>query len=74
MRLAKQKVKLDFSPETKLFLAKKGYSPHYGARPLKRAIQEQILNPLALLIVEKKVKEGDQLKVEVKKGKVVLER
>lgn len=71
-RLNKQKINLKVSKEAKEYLAKEGYDPQYGARPLKRVIQDQILNPLALKIVEGKIKEGETIKVEVKKGKIIL--
>jgi ATP-dependent Clp protease ATP-binding subunit ClpB len=71
-RLAKQKIKLEFSKEVEKYLAEKGYSPEFGARPLKRVIQEQIMDPLALKIVEGKVKEGDRVKLGLKNNKIDL--
>jgi len=53
-------------------LAKNGFDPQYGARPLKRYIQQVIENPLALLIVEGKVKDGHEVKVDEKDGLVTV--
>jgi ATP-dependent Clp protease ATP-binding subunit ClpB len=47
------------------YLAKRGYDPVYGARPLKRLITETILNPLANALLEGRFKAGDQLKIEI---------
>ena len=52
-RLAKKGIRLKVSPELKAYLVKKGFDPVYGARPLKRAIQDLILNPLAQRLLQK---------------------
>ncbi len=65
-RLAERKVDLFLSDEAKEILAKEGFDPVYGARPLKRAIQRSIQDPLALKILEGDFKEGDE--IEVKAG------
>jgi len=57
-RLQKQKINLDISKKAKDFLAESGYDPSFGARPLKRTIQNEILDELALRIIEGKIKEG----------------
>ncbi len=64
-RLADKKIKVVISPEAKKWLAKHGYDPAFGARPLKRLIQNQILDPLAMMIMEGKVKEGGKVRVEI---------
>ncbi len=56
-------VVLDVSPGAAAWLAEAGYDPVYGARPLKRVIQRQLQNPLANMILEGKVKDGDTVKV-----------
>lgn len=71
-RLAKQNLSLQVSPEAKKLLAKTGYDPAFGARPLKRAIQDQILDELALMIIDGKVKDGATIKVTVEKDKLSL--
>lgn len=54
---------ITFSPESKKWLADAGYDPIYGARPLKRAIQNEVLNKLAELLIEGKANEGDAVHV-----------
>lgn len=68
-RLRERKIDIELSQEAKRLLAERGYDPVYGARPLKRAIQRDIQNPLALKILEGEYKEGDIVKVEVNKKK-----
>ncbi|WP_415061820.1 ATP-dependent chaperone ClpB [Bdellovibrio sp.] len=62
-RLKAKKIAIDFDPSAIDFLAKKGYDPIYGARPLKRVIQTELLNPLSKEIISGKVKAGDTVKV-----------
>jgi ATP-dependent Clp protease ATP-binding subunit ClpB len=73
-RLAKQNIKIEVSQKAKELIASKGYEPSYGARPLKRVIQNEILDKLALEIIEGKVREKDTIKIDAKKGEVVLEK
>ncbi|TSC80166.1 MAG: ATP-dependent Clp protease ATP-binding subunit ClpB [Parcubacteria group bacterium Gr01-1014_29] len=72
-RLKHKEISLKVSAETRKFLAREGYDPHYGARPLKRYIQTHILNTLSEHIVGNKVKAGDTVCVEVRNGQLVLE-
>jgi ATP-dependent Clp protease ATP-binding subunit ClpB len=65
-RLADKKVELTFSPEAKRWLAQKGYDPVFGARPLKRVIQGQVLNPLAKDLIAGKIKPGEKIEVALK--------
>ena len=58
-RLDSKKMKLELTDRAKEHLARIGYDPAFGARPLKRALQREIENPLALRILEGKFKEGD---------------
>jgi ATP-dependent Clp protease ATP-binding subunit ClpB len=53
----------DVDAAAKKLLAKEGYDPQFGARPLKRAIQEQLLNPLSMRLLEGEFKPGDRIKV-----------
>ncbi|MBI4127574.1 MAG: ATP-dependent chaperone ClpB [Parcubacteria group bacterium] len=71
-RVAEKKITLTFTDAVKTYLAEKGYDPVYGARPLKRVIQSDILDELALELIEKKWKEGDAVAVDVKDGKIVF--
>jgi len=61
--LADRKIELDVDSKALQWLANRGYDPVYGARPLKRVIQRSLQNPLATLILEGRVKEGETVKV-----------
>jgi ATP-dependent Clp protease ATP-binding subunit ClpB len=67
-RLEQQKITLKLTDAAKAFIAREGYDPVYGARPLKRAIQNDILNPLSMDILEGKFSEGETIKVDAKNG------
>lgn len=63
-RLKAKKISVDFSDAAIQLLAKKGYDPIYGARPLKRVIQSDLLNPLSKQIIGGEVKSGDKIQVD----------
>jgi len=67
-RLEQQKITLDLSDSAKALLAREGYDPVYGARPLRRTIQKEILDPLSIDILEGKVREGQTIHVDAKNG------
>ncbi len=71
-RLDEKKIKLNVSAAAKKLLAQKGYDPNYGARPLKRLIETEILNSIARGIIDGKIKEGQKVNVDADKGKLVL--
>jgi ATP-dependent Clp protease ATP-binding subunit ClpA len=72
-RLAKQRdMELIVTPAAKKLLAKKGYEPAYGARPLKRVIQHTILDPLSLQIVSGDIKEGAKITIGAKGEDIVF--
>lgn len=71
-RLMKMELSLQISTEALDNLALVGFDPVYGARPLKRAIQQELENPLAKAILSGKYKPGEAIVVEVKKGKIVF--
>lgn len=73
-RLARMEIKLDVSPEALAEIAKVGFDPVFGARPLKRAIQHQIENPVARLILEGKFGPKDVIPVRVEDGHFAFER
>jgi ATP-dependent Clp protease ATP-binding subunit ClpA len=54
------------------FLVKEGYDPQFGARPLKRAIQAHILNPLSMKLLSGEMKDSGTLKIDIKGGEVVI--
>jgi len=65
-RLAHKRIALTIETEVKTWLADKGYNPQYGARPLRRKIQDKILTPIASLMVEQGVMEGGTVTVSIK--------
>jgi ATP-dependent Clp protease ATP-binding subunit ClpB len=71
-RIAERKIKLNISTETKQFLVDSGYNPQFGARPLKRAIQRYLENPLAIELLEGHFAEGDTIAVNVKDGQLTF--
>jgi ATP-dependent Clp protease ATP-binding subunit ClpB len=68
LRLRSKEISLSVLPEVYAGLAKEGYNPQYGARPLKRLIQSKILNPIASLIISKGLGKGGSIVVGVKGG------
>lgn len=62
-RLADRKIKLDVDTESKAYLMSVGYSTTYGARPLNRAIQSELLNPLSMMILSDRVRDGETVQV-----------
>jgi len=71
-RLEGNKIALELTDRAREFLAKTGFDPVYGARPLKRTIQHMIQDPLAVKILDGSVKDGDRVTVDVEKGEVVF--
>ena len=72
--LADRKITLELTPEAKAFVAHEGYEPAFGARPLKRAIQRLVQNPLALELLEGKFHDGDHIRATVQGDALVFER
>jgi ATP-dependent Clp protease ATP-binding subunit ClpB len=72
-RAAERNIELHYTDRLKDMIAKEGYDPTYGARPLKRLIQKKIQDALALMILKGEVKEGDTVTIDVdSKGNVVF--
>jgi len=71
-RLAQQNLTLDVDAAAKQLLASEGYDPQFGARPLKRAIQEHLLDPLATKLLAGEFKPGDKIKVGAKGEELVF--
>jgi ATP-dependent Clp protease ATP-binding subunit ClpB len=69
-RLKAKKISVKFSDTVMKFLSEKGYDPIYGARPLKRVIQNELLNPLSRDLISGKIKSGDSVEVVEKSGKL----
>jgi len=73
-RLMEKNIRIQVTNGAKKYLAQKGYDPAYGARPLVRIIQNEILDELAFEIIEGKIREGDKIKIDVEKSRIVLRR
>jgi ATP-dependent Clp protease ATP-binding subunit ClpB len=73
-RLAKMDLALEVSEAALAELAKAGFDPVYGARPLKRAIQSELENPLAKAILEGRFSPKDTISVDVRGGQLAFER
>jgi ATP-dependent Clp protease ATP-binding subunit ClpB len=71
-RLAERKIDLVLSDAAMSFIAEKGYDPIYGARPLKRVIQQYIENPLSMDILKGRVKDGDHVNADVDGDQIVF--
>jgi ATP-dependent Clp protease ATP-binding subunit ClpB len=73
-RLAERGIAIELTPGAKDFLAEQGWDPAYGARPLKRAIQRYVENPLALRLLEGDVAAGEAILVDERVGELVFEK
>ncbi len=73
-RLQAKRIALTFTDKARDLIAEKGHDPAYGARPLKRAIQELVLDELAMQLLEHKIEEGQQITIDVAKDKVVFKQ
>lgn len=72
-RMHTKGIALEVSEEALAYLAKEGYDPQYGARPLNRLIQSKILNPIASLIIGGKVAKGDTVSVGLKNDEIIVD-
>jgi ATP-dependent Clp protease ATP-binding subunit ClpB len=72
-RLAGKKIGFKISPDALAYLGQKGFSQEYGARPLRRLIQNKILNAVAELIISGKISSGDTVSVYMQRGELVIE-
>ncbi len=73
-RLQQQNLQLTLDAAAKALIAQEGYDPQFGARPLKRSIQEHLLDPLATRLLEGDFKPGDRIKVSAKDGALTFEK
>ncbi len=69
-RLSERELSLDVDPDVMAFLAQAGFDPVYGARPLKRAIQQHLENPLAHKVLEGQFMPGDVIQAGIEEGKI----
>ena len=73
-RLAERRIELELTDAAKEALAEAGWDPAYGARPLKRAIQRLVENPLALRLLEGDFADGDTVRVDAEDGEIRFEK
>jgi len=73
-RLIDKKIKIELTEKAKEYIMERGYDENYGARPLKRTIQKEIENPLALKILAGEFKENDKIIVDVENGVLVFRK
>jgi ATP-dependent Clp protease ATP-binding subunit ClpB len=73
-RLAERGLELELTEEAKQVIADAGWDPTYGARPLKRALQRMVENPLALRLLEGEFADGDTVRVDARDGELVFEK
>jgi ATP-dependent Clp protease ATP-binding subunit ClpB len=71
-RLSQQGIKLEVTNDAKKVIGQLGYDPAFGARPLKRVIQNKILDDIALMIIEGKKEKGSTVKVETSNGEMII--
>ena len=73
-RLADRKVAMVLTDAARSLLIQRGWDPVYGARPLKRAIQRLVQDPLAMMLLEGKFSEGDAVQVDASKGQLTFSK
>ena len=71
--LAQRQITIELDEEARTWLAGRGYDPIYGARPLKRLIQRELQDPLARLILEGRVHDGETVKVSAEDGMLEID-
>jgi ATP-dependent Clp protease ATP-binding subunit ClpB len=67
-RLEDRKIRVELTDRAKDLLIEEGYDPTYGARPLKRTIQRQVLDPLAMRVLQGEFREGDTVRIDAQEG------
>ena len=73
-RLLEQELEMTLTAKAQEFLARQGYEPSFGARPLKRVMQRYVSQPLANEILKGKFREGDKIKVDLKGEEIIFSR
>jgi len=72
--LASRELELTLTPAARRLVAERGYDPTFGARPLKRAIQRHVQDPLAQRLLAGEIRPGDQIEADVEGGEIVFRR
>ena len=73
-RLTERKIEITLTESARDLIARTGYDPSYGARPLKRTIQHRILDPLAMKILDKEFGQGDTIEVDAEGEEIVFRK
>jgi ATP-dependent Clp protease ATP-binding subunit ClpB len=73
-RLASRRIELELTDAARALLVEHGYDPAYGARPLKRTLQREVENPLAMKVLSGEVAEGDTVVVDADDGEITFQR
>jgi ATP-dependent Clp protease ATP-binding subunit ClpB len=73
-RLEERKIRIELSDKAKDLIIEEGYDPTYGARPLKRTIQRQVLDPLAMRVLQGEFREGDTVRIDVSGGHLAFSK
>jgi ATP-dependent Clp protease ATP-binding subunit ClpB len=73
-RLSEREIALELTPAAKQLLAREGFDQVFGARPLKRAIQKEIVQPLAMRLLQGEFHDGDTIRVDARDGQLAFER
>lgn len=71
-RMAENNISLDVPEDVILYLAEEGFDPVFGARPLRRLIEEKLVDEIAMRIIENKIKPGDTITPSLKDGRIVM--
>jgi ATP-dependent Clp protease ATP-binding subunit ClpB len=72
--LAGRRLEIELTEQAKDLLAEEGYDPTFGARPLKRLIQRDVQDPLALRLLKGEISEGDRIRIDVRDGHLTFDR
>jgi ATP-dependent Clp protease ATP-binding subunit ClpB len=72
-RLAERHITLELTPSAREFLAREGFDPIYGARPLKRTIQREVVQPLAARLLEGTFHDGDAIVLDVQQDQLTFQ-
>jgi ATP-dependent Clp protease ATP-binding subunit ClpA len=73
-RMEEKRIKLDVSSKAKDWLGTKGYDPNLGARPLKRVIQTELLDKLAMMIIRGELEDGSKVKIDIQDEAISIEK
>jgi len=70
--LSDQRIDIFYSMDVVEYFATKGYDPVFGARPLRRLIEQELLDPIAMILIEGKIGSGEKIKIRIENGKLIF--